>query len=157
MRVGAQLAAVMEAGSSAADVSSLLAHVGLREFRRIGRSYPHELSGGMAQRVSVAMAIAANPRLIVADEPTASLDTSIRGQILDLLVSLCAAHGIPDRINPTWRSLRPRFGGVYAHSPPREGENRGEEGPRRPAFSHLWGVHRSEPAICSGLVAFESR
>ena len=93
MRVGAQLAAVMEAGSSGADVSSLLADVGLREYRRIGRSYPHELSGGMAQRVSIAMAIAANPKLIVADEPTASLDASIRGQILDLLVALCAAHG----------------------------------------------------------------
>ena len=93
MRVARQLAAVMEAGAGGADVSSLLADVGLQDHHRIARSYPHELSGGMAQRVSIAMAIAANPKLIVADEPTASLDASIRGQILDLLVSLCAAHG----------------------------------------------------------------
>ena len=93
MRVARQLTAVMEAGSSGADVSALLADVGLQDHRRIARSYPHELSGGMAQRVSIAMAIAGNPKLIVADEPTASLDASIRGQILDLLVSLCAAHG----------------------------------------------------------------
>ena len=93
MRVANQLAAVMEAGATGADVASLLADVGLQDHRRIARSYPHELSGGMAQRVSIAMAIAGNPKLIVADEPTASLDASIRGQILDLLVSLCAAHG----------------------------------------------------------------
>ena len=93
MRVANQLAAVMEAGAIGADVASLLADVGLQDHRRIARSYPHELSGGMAQRVSIAMAIAGNPKLIVADEPTASLDASIRGQILDLLVSLCAAHG----------------------------------------------------------------
>ena len=93
MRIAGQLAAVMEAGSAAGSVPSLLADVGLRDHRRIARSYPHELSGGMAQRVSIAMALAANPKLIVADEPTASLDASIRGQILDLLVSQCAAHG----------------------------------------------------------------
>ena len=93
MRVANQIAAVMEAGSTGADVTGLLADVGLRDHRRIARSYPHELSGGMAQRVSIAMALPANPKLIVADEPTASLDASIRGQILDLLVALCAAHG----------------------------------------------------------------
>lgn len=93
MRVANQLAAVMEAGETGADVATLFADVGLQDQRRIARSYPHELSGGMAQRVSIAMAIAGNPKLIVADEPTASLDASIRGQILDLLVSLCAAHG----------------------------------------------------------------
>ena len=93
MRIANQLAAVMEAGSTGADVTGLLADVGLQDHRRIARSYPHELSGGMAQRVSIAMALAANPKLIVADEPTASLDASIRGQILDLLVALCAAHG----------------------------------------------------------------
>ena len=63
------------------------------DHQRITKSFPHELSGGMAQRVSIAIAIASNPSLIVADEPTASLDASIRGQILKLLISLCASHG----------------------------------------------------------------
>jgi peptide/nickel transport system ATP-binding protein len=66
-------------------IISLLQSVGLNDTARILNSYPHELSGGMAQRVAIALAIKHKPQVIVADEPTSALDASIRGQILRLL------------------------------------------------------------------------
>ncbi len=93
MRVGRQISSVLNGVSQRSAVASSLLEVGLTDHKRIARSYPHELSGGMAQRVSIAVALAAKPQVVIADEPTASLDASIRAQILDLLVSLCAGHG----------------------------------------------------------------
>src|SRR4029453_11603032 len=55
--------------------------------------YPHQFSGGMRQRVVIALALCANPRLIIADEPTTALDVSIQAQIITLLKRLCHEHG----------------------------------------------------------------
>lgn len=88
MRVGAQVARALAARVSRAGISALLKRAGLSEPQRVMRSFPHELSGGMAQRVVVAMAIARNPRLLIADEPTASLDASIRDRVMGTLCRL---------------------------------------------------------------------
>lgn len=71
----------------------LLESTGIPAARERIEHYPHQFSGGMRQRVVIALALAAEPKLIVADEPTTALDVSIQAQIIDLLKSLCKAHG----------------------------------------------------------------
>ena len=72
----------------------LLDQVGIPDPASRLRSFPHQLSGGMNQRVMIAMAIACNPRLLIADEPTTALDVTIQAQILELLLSLQRDHGM---------------------------------------------------------------
>ena len=71
----------------------LLAEVQIPDPERVMRSYPHELSGGMRQRILIASAFAAEPKLIIADEPTTALDVTVQKQILKLIAAMQARHG----------------------------------------------------------------
>jgi dipeptide transport system ATP-binding protein len=72
----------------------LFKSVGISQPEERLSSYPHQMSGGQCQRVMIAIAIACNPKLLIADEPTTALDVTIQKQILDLLMSLQAEHGM---------------------------------------------------------------
>ena len=100
MRVGDQIAEAVLAhgGRSKSDAARLVVQamtdVAIPEPDRRARDYPHQLSGGMRQRVMIAMAIVNRPKLLIADEPTTALDVTIQAQILELLAELRAKFGL---------------------------------------------------------------
>jgi microcin C transport system ATP-binding protein len=98
--VGEQITEVLQLklglgrGAALARAIELLADTGIPEPERRVGAYPHQLSGGQRQRAMIAMALACQPRLLLADEPTTALDVALRGQILDLLDGLQQKHGM---------------------------------------------------------------
>ncbi len=100
MRVGTQIAEIMVLHKGAsweaaeAEAVRLLEAVGIASPRDRARNYPHQMSGGMRQRAMIAMALAGEPGLLVADEPTTALDVTIQAQILDLMRELQARTGM---------------------------------------------------------------
>ena len=99
MRVGHQVGRVIQInqrlGRSQARKTAveMLGHVGIPGPERVARNFPHQLSGGMCQRVTIAMAVACRPRILIADEPTTALDVTVQAQIFDLIKSLVSEIG----------------------------------------------------------------
>jgi oligopeptide/dipeptide ABC transporter ATP-binding protein len=99
-RVGFQIAEVYEAhermkrSEGWKRAEAMMAKVGIPDAQQRSRAFPHQISGGQAQRVMIAMALAADPALLIADEPTTALDVTIQAQILDLIRDLQADLGM---------------------------------------------------------------
>jgi peptide/nickel transport system ATP-binding protein len=99
LSVGFQLAEMLVVHSGTTPEAALrgavqlLERVGIAEPQRRAQAYPHEMSGGMCQRVMIAMALACRPELLIADEPTTALDVSVQAQILDLMIELQREEG----------------------------------------------------------------
>ena len=100
MSVGRQIGQALKSGAAMDRAArrrravELLDRVGISDPARRVREYPHQLSGGMAQRVMIAIALAGEPDLLIADEPTTALDVTVQAQILELLSELQAANGM---------------------------------------------------------------
>ncbi|MGA3562272.1 ABC transporter ATP-binding protein [Melissospora conviva] len=93
LRIGDQIAEAGQVHGRHVDVAAALAEVGVPDPARRVRQYPHELSGGLRQRVAIAIALANRPKLVVADEPTTALDVTVQMQVLRLLARMRDEQG----------------------------------------------------------------
>ncbi|MDT5025644.1 MAG: peptide/nickel transport system ATP-binding protein [Micromonosporaceae bacterium] len=104
MRVGDQVARMvhihqrlshqgLSRKAAGAEAIALLRRVGIPGAERVARAYPHQLSGGMCQRIMISIALACRPRVLIADEPTTALDVTVQAQIFDLIRELVAETG----------------------------------------------------------------
>jgi peptide/nickel transport system ATP-binding protein len=137
----------------------MLSLVGIAEPRRRAGEYPHQISGGMRQRVMIAIALACNPKLLIADEPTTALDVTIQAQILDLL------HDLKKRISAAIILITHDLG-VVAEVAERVmvmyAGRKVEEAPvgelfRRPRHPYTQGLLNSVPKLGSSLSGIETR
>jgi len=100
LRIGAQIDQVsrlhlgLSKAAAAARSIELMQQLRIPDAARLHQSYPHQLSGGMKQRIVIAMALAADPDLIIADEPTTALDVTIQAQIIQIMVDLVRERGL---------------------------------------------------------------
>lgn len=92
--LGLQATTSVSAEDARQKIIPLLERVGIKDAERVMKLYPHEISGGMAQRVLICGALASDPDLIVADEPTTALDVTVQAEVLDLLRDLSAERGL---------------------------------------------------------------
>jgi peptide/nickel transport system ATP-binding protein len=142
LRVGGQIAEVFSIGGASKEeaqqrTAEALAKVQIADVGKVMQRYPHELSGGMAQRVVIAMALATNPRLLILDEPTTGLDATVEAEVLDLVRTLRQDSGtsvlfISHNLGVI-RSMCDRVGVLYAGQLVEEG-NTGQilNDPRHP-------------------------
>jgi oligopeptide/dipeptide ABC transporter ATP-binding protein len=131
------------------EAAQMLSHVGLPDSRQQLKSYPHQLSGGMRQRAMIAMALLANPRLLIADEPTTALDVTIQAQILELMrrmqteykaASIMITHDLGVIAEMADRVLVMYAGRVVETAPVRTLF-------QRPAHPYTLGLHHSTPNL----------
>ena len=100
MRIGAQIEETLQAhkpctrAQARRQMHEALAAVGIEDPARVGRLYPHEVSGGMGQRAMIAMMLIARPELLIADEPTSALDVTVQLQVLSILDTLVRERGM---------------------------------------------------------------
>jgi peptide/nickel transport system ATP-binding protein len=100
IRVGDQVAEAYRAARAATRAEAreraldMLAQVRIRDPRRVYELYPHQVSGGMGQRIMIAMMLVAEPQLLIADEPTSALDVTVRAQVLAILDDLVSQRGL---------------------------------------------------------------
>jgi peptide/nickel transport system ATP-binding protein len=136
------------------QAAELLGEVGIPDPGRRLHQYPHEFSGGMRQRVMIAMALSCNPALLIADEPTTALDVTTQAQILDLIRRLQEAHGssviLITHDMGVVSEIADRVLVMYAG-------RAAEQGPksavfRRPQHPYTWGLMSSVPNTRGGRV-----
>jgi peptide/nickel transport system permease protein len=152
-RVGAQIAEAIRAHARISDRAArkravaLLKRVGIPDPERRARAFPHELSGGMRQRAMIAMAIANDPSLLIADEPTTALDVTIQAQVLDLLADLRRERGMAmvfiTHSLPVVSEIADRVAVMYAGSVVEEG--RAADVFARPLHPYTMALLRSAP------------